>query len=45
MTWAWHYFTWNADGRIITAAPAPVTAVHPPAASVPPAPESAGKPG
>jgi NADH dehydrogenase len=30
VTWAWHYLTWNSDGRIITGA-APVLANHPPA--------------
>jgi NADH dehydrogenase len=33
-TWAWHYITWNSDGRIITAVPVP-------APDAPPARESA----
>ena len=38
VTWAWHYFTWNADGRIITAPP--------PTVAPPPSPqEPAPKPG
>jgi hypothetical protein len=31
VTWAWHYVTWNSDGRIITTAPAPPPAPREPA--------------
>ena len=29
VTWAWHYATWNSDGRIITASPATSPESHP----------------
>jgi NADH dehydrogenase len=29
VTWAWHYVTWNSDGRIITASPAAAPDSHP----------------
>ena len=39
VTWAWHYVTWNSDGRIITAAPPVAPDPHP--APKEPAPKTA----
>ena len=39
VTWAWHYVTWNSDGRIITAAPP--AGPEPPPAPKEPAPKTA----
>ncbi len=30
VTWAWHYITWNSDGRLITGAPSGRTETHSP---------------
>jgi NADH dehydrogenase len=30
VTWAWHYITWNSDGRLITGAPSGLTETHSP---------------
>jgi NADH dehydrogenase len=40
VTWAWHYVTWNSDGRIITAPPSTVADPHPPTAPKDPAPKT-----